>query len=160
MKRKPAPGNSSLREGHWLLADATPARAIELCDQLRSTATELRNVLVQLGAAPAWLVLRAPAAIPTGKTLSRVDAARKCGVSVSTFDGHVRPHLPEVKLGRRRVFLESDVEAFLLRDEPGAKSASPVRARVGRRRVGAETIVDPKARAILERLKKGGKSRG
>lgn len=138
--------------------DATATRAIELCDQLRSVATELRNVLVQLGgAAPAMLVLEAA---PLGKTLSRVEAATKCGVSLATFDNHIRPHVPVVKLGTRRVFLESDLDAFLTREEGAHAKQATGRAKLGRRRVGASAITDPKALAILGRLKTGGKSRG
>lgn len=136
---------------------ADSARAIELCDQLRSVATELRNVLVQLGSAAPAIVLES---VPLGKTLSRADASRKCGVSLATFDNLIRPHVPTVKVGTRRLFLESDLDTFLTREEatPAKHARGP--ARPGRRRVGATAIKDPKALAILGRLKTGGKSRG
>lgn len=141
------------------LPDASPARAIELCDQLRSVATELRNVLVSLGAEPAGLVLRAPEPVPLGKALSRVDAARKCGVSLSTFDTHVRPFIPSNKVGAHPRFLESDLDDWLSRQEPTKSPAGrKLPTRRGRRHT-TETVLDPKALAILNRIKSGGKAR-
>lgn len=113
-------------------------------------------MLVQLGSAAPAIVLEA---VPLGRTLSRAEAAGKCGVSLATFDSQIRPHVPTVKVGARRLFLESDLDAFLTRDDAPSKRASG-RARPGWRRVGATAITDPKALAILGRLKTGGKSGG
>jgi predicted DNA-binding transcriptional regulator AlpA len=102
-------------------------------------------------------VLRAPEPVPVGKGLSRVEAARKCGVSLSTFDTHVRPFVPTVKVGRNPRFLESDLDAWLTRTEPNAPGGQRKATKRGRRRA-TETVLDPKALAILDRLK-GGKAR-
>ena len=45
----------------------------------------------------------------TARCLSVEEAARHCGVSVSTFEAAVRPHVPPIRLGRRCVW---DIKAL------------------------------------------------
>lgn len=51
-------------------------------------------------------------ALPAGMTprlLSREGAAAYCGVTAETFETHVRPHVPPVEIGARRLW---DVRAL------------------------------------------------
>jgi len=43
------------------------------------------------------------------KLLTKAEAAARCRVSLAAFDAHVRPALTPKKIGRRVLFLESDV---------------------------------------------------
>jgi len=45
--------------------------------------------------------------------LCREDAAKACGVSDETFDRHIRPTLPVVRLGSVRVYPVEHLEAWL-----------------------------------------------
>jgi hypothetical protein len=50
--------------------------------------------------------------LPPGMTprlLARDAAAAYCGVTGETFDGHVRPHVPPIEMGARRLW---DVKAL------------------------------------------------
>jgi hypothetical protein len=57
----------------------------------------------------------------TPLALRKEDAAKACGVSDETFDRHVRPTLPVVRLGTVRVYPVEHLQAWL-RDH----AASPV----------------------------------
>jgi hypothetical protein len=46
--------------------------------------------------------------------LRREAAAEALGVSVETFDAHVRPSLPVVRLGSVRVYPVTEIERWLL----------------------------------------------
>ena len=65
------------------------------------------------------------------KLLTRTEAADRCRVSLAAFDAHVRPTLTPKRIGRRVLFLESDLEAWaesLLSDaktKPGRSPAQP-----------------------------------
>lgn len=113
--------------------------------------------------APVVLVASEPAPPPI-RAISRIEGARRCGVSLSTFDSYVRTAIGEVRIGGRLVFLESDIETFLLKEAPAtADTTKPaVRVKRARRRdASATTITDPKALAILDRFKtKAVKGRG
>jgi hypothetical protein len=50
----------------------------------------------------------------TTLALRREDAAKALGVSDETFDRHVRPSLPVVRLGSVRVYPVAALEAWLL----------------------------------------------
>ncbi len=52
-------------------------------------------------------------ASPVVLALRREDAARACGVSDETFDKHVRPSLPVVRLGTVRVYPVVGIEDWL-----------------------------------------------
>jgi hypothetical protein len=45
--------------------------------------------------------------------LRREDAAKACGVSDETFDRHIRPTLPVVRLGSVRVYPIEHLQAWL-----------------------------------------------
>ena len=49
----------------------------------------------------------------TSPLLTRAEAAAFCRCSVDAFDEHVRPHLPELRVGRRVLFRRADVEEWL-----------------------------------------------
>lgn len=55
------------------------------------------------------------------KLLTKAEAAERCRVSLAAFDAHVRPALTPKKIGRRVLFLESDLDAW-------AETASPSNA--------------------------------
>lgn len=55
--------------------------------------------------------------------LTRAEAAEFCHVSVDAFDEHVRPELPERRVGKRVLFRRVDLEAFIV--SPGARGARP-----------------------------------
>lgn len=61
--------------------------------------------------------------------LRRDDAARACGVSEETFDRHVRPTLPVVRLGSVRVYPVAGIEQWLA-ERAEAPSAELVRRAV------------------------------
>jgi predicted DNA-binding transcriptional regulator AlpA len=63
--------------------------------------------------------------------LRREDAAKACGVSDETFDRHVRPTLPVVRLGSVRVYPVADIERWLR--EHAAAPAAELEMRLGRR---------------------------
>lgn len=46
------------------------------------------------------------------RLLTKREAALYCRCSISAFDAHVRPLLTERRIGRRVLFLESDLEAW------------------------------------------------
>lgn len=46
------------------------------------------------------------------KLLTKAEAAERCRVSLAAFDAHVRPALTPKKIGRRVLFLESDLDAW------------------------------------------------
>jgi hypothetical protein len=108
---------------------------------------------------PVVLVAADPA-LPPLRAISRIEAAKRCGVSLSSFDSYVRTQIGEQRIGGRLVFLESDIEAFLTREKPTTSGGENVRAKRPRRGAGSTLITDPKALAILERFKtKAGKGR-
>lgn len=47
--------------------------------------------------------------------LRRAEAAAACGVSVETFDEHVRPHVPVCRLGGVTVYPVAGLNEFLAR---------------------------------------------
>jgi hypothetical protein len=51
---------------------------------------------------------------PVVLALRREDAARACGVSEETFDKHVRPSLPVVRLGTVRTYPVMALQRWLL----------------------------------------------
>jgi hypothetical protein len=53
------------------------------------------------------------AAPPIVLALRKTDAAAACGCSEETFDKHVRPSLPVVRLGGVRVYPAEDLTAWL-----------------------------------------------
>jgi excisionase family DNA binding protein len=60
---------------------------------------------------------------------TRAEAAKFLGVSVTTFDQHVRRQLPELKVGRLPRFRSEDLEAWLLERASGGSTApAPRRA--------------------------------
>jgi predicted DNA-binding transcriptional regulator AlpA len=93
------------------------------------------------------------------KLLTRPEAAERCRVSLAAFDAHVRPSLTPKKIGRRVLFLESDLDAWAEslanegKTKPG-RSAAPVPTRSGN--VGspllAALLSDPRASAMKEKL--------
>ena len=60
------------------------------------------------------------------KLLTKAEAATRCRVSLAAFDAHVRPALTPKKIGRRVLFLESDIDAW-------AETASPSNAAPAKR---------------------------
>lgn len=46
------------------------------------------------------------------KLLTRAEAAERCRCSLAAFDAHVRPVLTPKRIGRRVLFLESDLDAW------------------------------------------------
>jgi hypothetical protein len=65
---------------------------------------------------PVVLLARNGDAAPGGPpvlALRREEAARACGVSEETFDKHVRPTLPVVRLGAVRVYPVEQLRAWL-----------------------------------------------
>lgn len=50
---------------------------------------------------------------PVVLALRRDDAAGACGVSEETFDKHIRPSLPVVRLGTVRVYPVEDLQVWL-----------------------------------------------
>lgn len=65
----------------------------------------------------------------------RPEAAAALGVSVETFDGHVRPHLPALRLGGVTVYAVADLEEFAARHADRAPAEQLTAAR--RRRTAA-----------------------
>jgi hypothetical protein len=55
----------------------------------------------------------ARAAAPLVLALRKADAAAACGCSEETFDKHVRPSLPVVRLGGVRVYPVEDLQSWL-----------------------------------------------
>lgn len=51
--------------------------------------------------------------------LTRAEAARLCRCSVETFDQHVRPQLPVLRVGRRVLVRSEDLEAWMQAPEQG-----------------------------------------
>jgi predicted DNA-binding transcriptional regulator AlpA len=47
------------------------------------------------------------------RLLGRRDAAAAVGVGLTTFDEHVAPHLPRVKVGRRVMFRTRDLDEWI-----------------------------------------------
>lgn len=76
-----------------------------------------------------------------------------CGVSVSTFNAHVRPHLREIRIGARPMFVESDVESWV-RKQAGGRSEDEVPGESGRFAIASKVrkASDPLAREIEKRL--------
>jgi len=60
--------------------------------------------------------------------LRKADAARACGVSDETFDNHVRPSLPVVRMGTVRVYPVAGIERWL-EDHADAPAAELERGR-------------------------------
>lgn len=93
------------------------------------------------------------------KLLTRAEAAEQCRVSLAAFDAHVRPALTPKRIGRRVLFLESELEAWAESAESVAKtrlgpSLAHQSARSGTRvsplRVALQS--DPRAAAMREEL--------
>jgi predicted DNA-binding transcriptional regulator AlpA len=65
------------------------------------------------------------------KLLTRAEAAERFRVSLAAFDAHVRPSLTPKKIGRRVLFLESDLDAWAeslssdAKTKPGRSPAQP-----------------------------------
>lgn len=86
-------------------------------------------------------------------TLSREDAAKMCGVGIALFDKEVRPHLQEIKIGRRVVFLPRDVQTWLERDKAGESDDAPKVASGTCASLATVTYVnDPRVQEIAKRL--------
>lgn len=100
-----------------------------------------------------------PAARPG--LLTRDDAAAFLRVSVRTFERHVQPGLPSVRLGRRVLFRPGDLDAWLVANTTPGSISSSAPATVS---LTGDVVfmpaapgprsVSPEARAILERLRK------
>jgi hypothetical protein len=58
--------------------------------------------------------IQSPVKPSTTLALRREDAARAVGVSDETFDKHVRPSLPAVRLGSVRIYPVAALERWLL----------------------------------------------
>jgi hypothetical protein len=74
-----------------------------LSDLLAALTTEVRDLRAEVRD------LRRAVAAPSRRLLQRPDAAAYLGVSVNTFDRHVRPEVPEIRRGTVVLF---DVEAL------------------------------------------------
>jgi hypothetical protein len=59
------------------------------------------------------------------KLLTRAEAAERCRVSLAAFDAHVRPALTPKRVGRRVLFLESDLDAWAETESPS--NAAPTK---------------------------------
>jgi predicted DNA-binding transcriptional regulator AlpA len=59
------------------------------------------------------------------RLLTKAEAAERCRVSLAAFDAHVRPALTPKKIGRRVLFLESDIDAWA--ETESRSSAAPAK---------------------------------
>ena len=50
---------------------------------------------------------------PVTLALSKPDAAAALGISINSFERHVQPHLPVVRLGKLRLFPVEELERWL-----------------------------------------------
>ena len=50
---------------------------------------------------------------PVSLALSKPDAAAALGISINSFERHVQPHLPVVRLGKLRLFPVEELERWL-----------------------------------------------
>lgn len=86
--------------------------------------------------------------------VSRREAARMCGVSLGTFDLHVRPELAEKKIGRLVAFKQAELEAWAAREpEPKAEPVAAPRRTYTAVSAPVVDMNDPKVRETLERLR-------
>lgn len=88
------------------------------------------------------------------KLLTKREAAERCRVSVAAFDAHVRPALTPKRIGRRVLFLESELEAWAETAKVG-HSAAKSRAASGTSvsPLLAELLSDPQVQATAQRLR-------
>jgi|SRR6187551_1849301 len=99
------------------------------------------------------------------KLLTRTEAADRCRVSLAAFDAHVRPALTPKKIGRRVLFLESDLEAWAeslssdAKTKPG-RSPAPPSTRSGTRGSPLRVALQSDPRAATMRAKLTRKLRG
>jgi hypothetical protein len=83
--------------------------------------------------------------------ISREEAAEICGVSVDTFDRHVRAHVVTRRIGRRVLVDEQSVRSWAGRQrigEPSAETEAPDSPTPGR------SALSPGAQEILFRMER------
>lgn len=90
----------------------------------------------------------------TPRFLSRKQAAAFCGLSLWSFDLHVRPALTVKKIGRLVRFLPEDLEAWAVTQKDGPSVVVRRVASTTSVSRTAESSNDPLANAIAARLKK------
>jgi predicted DNA-binding transcriptional regulator AlpA len=87
--------------------------------------------------------------------LTRGESATYCRVGLRTFDKHVAPNLTPVPIGRRVLFDQADLDAWLATQKAGASDspkAEPSTSSVSRSTAGLS--IGPQGLKILEKLQK------
>jgi hypothetical protein len=96
-----------------------------------------------------------PTPRPEGGLWSARESAGYLGVSLSHFKDVVRPEVPTVPIGRRRLYDRKDLDRWAIMQKVGSSGSTPTPGGAIRFASGTMDAAtnDPRAQAILKRLR-------